>query len=341
MNLNIITDFDEINTKEFSEFVFNHPKGNIFQTPEIYEVYENTKNYEPMLLVVFDDKNEILGTLLSVIQKEHSGLLGRFSSRAIIWGGPIIKDNDLEVLDFILNEYNKIAKRKAIYSQFRNMWEWKVEEKEVFKRNGYDFEDHLDIIHNLEKTDEEFFSQMHKGRRKNVRRAIKKKVDFKEIEPKEELMKSLSLIQDTYKKVKFPMPDDSLFVASYNELYSKHFVKFFKAFYNNKIIGVRFVFCYKELIYDWYAGSSGLDSDKYPNDFLPFKVMQWGRDNAYKVFQFGGAGKPNKPYGIRDYKLKFGGDLVNWGRFEIVHKPILMKMGKLGFIIYKKVKSVF
>ena len=36
---------------------------------------------------------------------------------------------------------------------------------------------------------------------------------------------------------------------------------------------------------------------------------------------FGGAGKPDKPYGVRDYKLKFGGQLVNWGRFEKVHKP--------------------
>ena len=48
-------------------------------------------------------------------------------------------------------------------------------------------------------------------------------------------------------------------------------------------------------------------------------------------------GKPNQHYGVRDYKLKFGGKLVNFGRYEIVHKKHLFKIGKIGYYLFKKI----
>ncbi|HOF07520.1 MAG: hypothetical protein WBH72_02770 [Bacteroidales bacterium] len=41
-----------LNPAQWSSFVYDHPNGNVFQTPEMYEVYENTKNYEPIFLAV-------------------------------------------------------------------------------------------------------------------------------------------------------------------------------------------------------------------------------------------------------------------------------------------------
>ena len=327
-----------LNKVKIKDFEINYTRNNIFQTPEMYEVYKNTKNYEPVYLSVVDEKKNLLGSLLAVIQKEHSGLLGKLSSRAIIWGGPLVKNNDLEILDFILSEFNKIVKRKAIYTQFRNMWEYTEEEKGIFKKNGFLFEEHLDIIHDLALADDQFFEKMHKGRRKNVRRAIRKGLDFEEISTLKELLESLKLIRNTYSRVKMPMPDESFFISVFNDFHDKEMVKFFGCKINGKLIGTRYVFIYNKLVYDWYAGTDDNYLDYYPNDFLPFKIMQWGRNNGYKTFQFGGAGKPNKPYGVRDYKLKSGGELVNWGRFEKINQPVLMKVAKIGFELWKKFK---
>jgi len=36
---------ENIDREEWSKFVYNHPYGNIFQTPEMAEVYKRTKNY--------------------------------------------------------------------------------------------------------------------------------------------------------------------------------------------------------------------------------------------------------------------------------------------------------
>ncbi len=39
----------EPNPDKWADFVYNHPNGNIFQTPDMYQVYKHKKNYEPII----------------------------------------------------------------------------------------------------------------------------------------------------------------------------------------------------------------------------------------------------------------------------------------------------
>jgi len=329
-----------IDKNKWAQFVTQHPEGNVFQLPMFFDIYKGTPKYKPVFLSVVDDTEEILGVLLAVVQREHKGFLGKFSARSIIWGGPIIKDNNPAVLDCILKEYNKIIKGKAIYTQFRNQWEWISKEKEVFKQNGFRFEEHLDILISLKTTGDGLLNGMHQGRRKNIRRAQRIPLEFTEIVEHKDLMDCVQMIKKTYNRVGLPSPDSQFFINAHEKFKGIGGLKIFAARYNSEIIACRFVLCHNKLIYDWYAGAHEEHLDKYPNDFLPFKVMEWGISNGYELFDFGGAGKPNKEYGVRDFKLKFGGELVEFGRFEQVHNPLLMKIGRLGFAIYKKIKYV-
>lgn len=328
----------EINEKKINEYLYSLSKSNIFQTLEMYQIYKHTKNYEPVFLSVVNDDEEIFGILLAVIQKEHSGFLGKLSARSIIWGGPLVKDDNPEVLDYVLKEYNKIIKRKAIYSQFRNFWQWTDDEKLIFQKYGFHYEPHLDILIDLNKSEDELLKEMHKGRRKNIRRAARIPLEYEEIETDSEFEKCIQLIKQTYKRVKLPCPDSSFFYDTANRLKQINALKTFALKYRDKIISTRFVLCYNKLIYDWYAGTDERFLDKYPNDYLPWKAIQWGKENGYKTFDFGGAGKPNVPYGVRDYKMKFGGEMVEFGRFEKVHKSLLMELGKLSLKLWQKVQ---
>jgi len=329
-----LKDPSKLDCAKWKEFVYNHPDGNIFQTPEMYEVYKNTKNYEPVFVAAVDENQEILGTLLAVFQKEHSGLLGMFSARLIILGAPLVKDNNLEVLDFILSEYNKVAPKKAIYSQFRNMWDWK-DLKETFIKNGFVYEEHLDIFFDLTKNEEQLWNEMKRVRRKGIRQSYNKGIITNKIDLSDEevFTKAYNIILPIYKRIKLPLPDISFFKSSINN-FSDNILSL-GAFINDELIGVRIALCYNNLIYDWYAGAKDEYLNYRPNDVLPWEIMKWGIKKDYKIFQFGGAGKPNKPYGVRDYKLKFGGELVNYGRFEKVHKKGLMSLGKLLMGLYK------
>jgi serine/alanine adding enzyme len=325
-----------INKEEWNIFVINHINGNVFQTYEMFQVYEKTKFYQPFFLSVRNYSGELVGILLSNIQKER--LYGKLSARSIILGGPLVKDNNLDVLDFILKEFKKRIRGKAIYTQFRNLWHWSDQGEAIFFANGFKNIDHLDILTDLKHTDSVLFTKIHPGRRKNIRRAERVPLIFEQVTDQISIEQCELLIAETYKKLKLPYPDKSFFESANSILGSEGILKIFVAKYLGIIIGCRYELCYKDLVYDWYAGTNERHLDKYPNDFIPWKIMQWGHNNGYTTFDFGGAGKPDVPYGVREHKLKFGGNIVNNGRFEQVHNKLFYLTGSLGVKVFRLLK---
>ncbi len=327
-----------IKIKDWSAFVEAHPNGNIFQTPEMYDVYLRTENTEPILTIVFDKNETVQGILLAIIQKEYKGILGNISSRSIIIGGPLVKDNNPEILEYILKSYNDKIKEKVVFSQFRNLWDWD-KLKPIFNKIGYEYDAHLDILIDIKPKENDLWKKINSKARNKIRKAIKSDVTFEVMKPTDALVeKAYKIFQDIYKKAKIPLASKSLFENSCKVLSEKNMIKYFCAIKDGQIIGVRIGLLYKNLIYDWYAGSLQ-DYYKYnPNDFLPYNTLVWGHNNGFETFDFGGAGKPDVPYGVRDHKMKFGGELMEFGRFEKVHKPKLMSVAKAGLELYKMIK---
>ena len=54
------------------------------------------------------------------------------------------------------------------------------------------------------------------------------------------------------------------------------------------------------------------------------------------MIDFMGAGKPNIEYGVRDYKLRFGGELKEDGRFTVIFKPMMYRFGLFALKILSK-----
>jgi len=156
------------------------------------------------------------------------------------------------------------------------------------------------------------------------------------LDDNENIKNVILLLKMTYDRVKMPFSYDNLFFNS--QLLLDKNVKFFGAFLDDKMIAGQVRLCYNDTVYAWYAGSDSDYFNKRPNDFLLWNVILWSKDNHYSVFDFGGAGKPNVPYGVREYKMKFGGELVNYGRYQKEHKIILMYIGRFAFKLYKTFK---
>lgn len=333
----IIKDAKDIDDKLLSEFVFHHSRGNIFNTPELYNIYTKTKNYTPVFLTAVDEDNNILGCILCIIQKEDIGFFSYFTSRSIVWGAPLIKNDDVYITNLLLKELVNKTKHRSIYIQIRNLWNTN-EISKSFLLNKFKYIEHCNILFDLNESYEALFSSIHKGRRKNIRRAERMGIILDEVSNNNEFDYSLSLIKKTYKRINHPFPDESFFKNAKEILSDKKMIRFFVLKLNDEIISTRFVLCYKNLVYDWYAGTDAKHLDKYPNDIFPWEIIKWSKKNGYSVFDFGGAGKSNEKYGVRDYKLKFGGEFVNWGRFEKIHNFFLFKSGKLGLKIWKSIK---
>jgi serine/alanine adding enzyme len=332
-----ITDSPDI--IKWSEFVHNHPCGNIFQTPAMAEVYKRTKNYEPITLAAIDRKNdEILAFLQTVRIKEISEFLGSFSARSILQGGPLFIENEKGIKAFkvLMEHYDKIAQKKTLYTQIRTMWD--TSNISNFLSNmGYEYEEHLNFLIDLNRPEEEIWQDIHKSRRKGINRAANNGVVMDKVRDKKYIPIFYGIVEETYKNAKIPLADISLIESAFDLLVPKNMATFYIAKYEDAFVGARAVLNYQGLIYDWYAGALLDYLSLYVNEALVWHILKEGANNSYRIFNFGGAGKPNEEYGVREFKRRFGGKMVNFGRYTKIHSPIKMKIAEKGFEMYRKI----
>jgi len=326
----------EIDRLKWSHFIHNHSNGNIFQTPEMYEVFRDIKNCEPVFLALIDRKNEILGVLLAQIQKFYSEFLSKFTARSVILGGPIIKDNDTEIGKILLKKFDEIISKKVIYSQFRNLWCTKYY-KDSFSNCYYNYEEHLNILIDLTIGEEALWKGLNKSRKEGIRKARRNGLIFEASNSKDIIPTFYNLLKMTYKNAKLPYPSIDFFYSLSKNL-SPNNIKFFTLRKENKFLVILVALVFNRCLYAYYIGRI-LDNNYLkmkPVDSLYWEVLLWGLKNGCKTFDWLGAGKPNQEYGVRRFKLQFGGKLVEFGRYEKVYKPFLMKLGKFGLKLKQK-----
>lgn len=153
--------------KEVDDFVKNHPNGSIFQSFILFNIYNLSTSHEPVMLVSINDDELINGVLLGVVAAEGSGIKKFFSRRSIVFFGPLAFKNDDKVLSSLLTNYNKLVRAKAIFTQIRNGRDWS-DSLNLFSSLGYQFEDHLDIIHCLRGSEDELWKKMDYSKGKDI-----------------------------------------------------------------------------------------------------------------------------------------------------------------------------
>lgn len=330
----------EINRQAWSNFVYNHSDGNVFQGPDMYDIYKNTKNYEPLFLAVVGDDDELLGTLLAVIQREYRGPVGDLTARSIIWGGPLVKNNENSVLHMILDEYNKIISKKGVFTQIRNLWDFS-NKITIFTQYGYRYSEHLNFVVDLSIGKEKLFSNLSASKRRQIRKAREKEnveiVLATDVDDIVEFYTILSSYYSTY--IKKPVPPLEFFLLILKILVQKGLAKIFLVKHNNHIIGG--IVCpisrnvSRTTIYELYVCGSREHNSLFPSVMATWAPIEWGAENKIHAFDFMGAGKPDVMYGVREFKAKFGGRLVNYGRFEKVHQPLKFHVAKVGFKMWQ------
>ena len=328
--IKIIDSFDK---QQWDVFVQNHPHGNIFQTSDMAEVYRQTKNYDPISLAAVDsDSGKMLAVVQAAVIREIGGLLSSLSARSVIQGGPLFVEgkNGLQAVAKLMEHYDDVVRKKVVYTQIRNMWDTQ-EIGDILGSLGYTYEEHLNFMIDLNRPSEEIWRNIHKSRRKGINRAEKTDISIRSVEGLAELGECYNLIEDTYKNVKVPLTDITLFKAAYNILSPIGVADFYIAIQNGKPVGTRITLKYNDEVHDWYAGS--LKDAAYVDEALVWHIL---KENAGKhVFDFGGAGHPQKPYGVREFKRRFGGDLVSNGRFIKIYNTVLFTSIKYALKLCK------
>lgn len=306
-----------------------------FHHDDFQEAIRVTNQGQTIDLFEKDSFGNTKAFLRGVFQDESSGKIPLVGMRAIVRGVPIVDNNDLNVLKKLLLKYIENVKTKVVLSQFRNTYDLSFA-RPLFQEIGFTYYDHLNYLFDLSLGIDRLWQNTNKIVKKNVTRAYKKGVSVEITNSINDLMEAYDIVSTIYYKLKLPLVKKEFIKKLLDLAKVDKGLKVFVAKHENQIIGTRMVLLYKGYIYDYYAGSKEEYYNKYPNDLLPWEVIKWGSENKMRIFDFGGAGHPNKEYGVREYKKKFGGELVNYGRFEIIHKPFLYKISKAGFKIMQK-----
>jgi serine/alanine adding enzyme len=338
MTIRIVRDLE---VQTWRDFLSSHPQANVFHTPEMFEVFTRARGHAPALWAAIAGRR-VLALLLPVRITSMDGWMGRLVTRSVVFGG-VLSDSSMEAreaLSALLEEYNRDAKRSTLFTEIRNLSDAGTI-LPVLVQNGYAYEDHLNFQVDLRRTPDEVFQDIGPRTRKNIRRALKKnEVRIKEITDKAGITVAYALLERTYRMARVPLADRSLFEAAFEVFRPAGMLRCLLAYVPQGPAAVTFELLFKEAIHGWYGGIDRRFSAYSPNELLTWHMLEWGIENGFHLYDFGGAGRSDKKYGVRDFKAKFGGRLVAYGRNVCVHRPILTRLSRIGYHFYQRSRLV-
>ena len=321
----------------WDDFVKSHPRGNSFQMSLFYEFYIHTSEFRPFYCVAKDSNSKkLLGGFLFVIQRKSKRIPDRFFRRSLIVGGPLIPTNREKILDGLLKVYADFTKHKAIYSEIRNLHSWS-HQIDVFLKNGFKYEAHLN--YQIPLTNRDVEASFSKSKRRQIKKAISNGAKIIENPNIEQVNQFYKILADLYRtKINKPLPDWHFFESFYNNVVQKGHGKYLLVHFDGRIVGGIMLPIYQhKMVYEWYV--AGLDHEykqAYPSVLATWAGIKFAMDNEFTGFDFMGAGVPSHSYGVREFKSKFGGRILNYGRFTNSHYKVFHWFIKMFLKLFSK-----
>jgi lipid II:glycine glycyltransferase (peptidoglycan interpeptide bridge formation enzyme) len=328
---------DTLDEQAWREFVDQHPQGNVFQTPEMFHVFSRAKGYRPILRAAIEN-NQVLALLLPVQVTLQNGPFRRLTTRSIVYGSTLCLPDMVgkEALVALLRNYTQLARRQSLFTELRHLSDQGAYQP-VFTQCGFEYQEHLNYLINLNSPTEEIFNRIGARTRKHIRRELRKgNIVVEDAQHSSQIKILYELIKKSYLDAHIPLADFSLFKAAFDVLHPQNMVKFWLVRSGDKYIASSVELIYKDVVYGWYGGVDRTYSSYTPNELLMWHILKWGAENGYRMYDFGGAGIPGEQYGVRDFKSKFGGQLVCHGRNLYVHSPGLLRMSSLAYNILRR-----
>ncbi len=321
--------FRHIDMKQWNDLTQKSSTASWFQTPQAYSFYEEVADeLTPFAYAVLsDEKLELKGVCVGYIVPEvdthfpsFTNVYRYFTSRAIILGGPMLADDitDDQLCELLSTLNSQLS--TTIYIETRNFNDysrWKA----VFEKCGFAYQPHYNYIQNPVT----IASDIDRNRRRNIEQSEQNGLLVAE--------GTASDIKDFYALL-FNLYRHQLHIP----VFSRHFfeqlvnqpdAKLLVAKYKGKIVGGELCVALQDkVLYDWYGCGINTLKHVHPSEYITYKTIEWARDNKIERFDFMGAGSPDKTYGVRDFKARFGGQLVEYGRFLCVNAASRYKLGK-------------
>jgi predicted N-acyltransferase len=272
------------------------------------------------ILFVARDGSGVAGVIVANLYYQlhfRAILLNPF--RLQVNGAPMLREGHPgkeNVLAALLGEVSVFADQHVPVTEFRN-FPCPAEEREIFASGGFSFEPHLNLLKPLT-TEEEAWRSLSKCRRRQIKRALQ---NGAQVVPAQ----SASHIRDLYKilytlyhrKIHKKLPPYRTFIEFFRRSQETGDGVILVVLANGRVTGgIVCLIEHGKCLTEWYI--CGLDHESkeiYPSVMATWGGIQYACQLGLPAFNFLGLGKPGVPYGVRDFKLRFGGNVENYGRF--------------------------
>lgn len=322
----------ELDPELWREFLYNNPHAGIFHTPEMFAVFARTSGYEPGLWAALDAGGCPVALFAPVRIALLGGPMGLLTSRAVAYSGVACRcgRDEQAALSLLLQAYGRERSSSVLFTELRNAAPVGCLQP-TLDAHGYQHEDHLNFYINLTQPETALWGNIRSSARRNVRKAETMGVVVDEVTEPDGLGPAYEVLRAVYKRLQVPLPDISLFVAALEVLRPAGMMHVFVARLDDTPIGALTLLIHQGVMTYWYTGTLREFSAFRPADLLVWHALKLGADSGCRLFDFGGGGRPDEEYGVRDFKAKFGGELVNYGRHLCVHAPRRLQLSRMGY----------
>jgi serine/alanine adding enzyme len=329
--------------QELSEFFHSNPPT-FFQSLHFLELLNGLAGFKPFMILLRQD-NKIAATLSGTSISEGSGLKSLVSERTLIYGHPVIdaEGRENEALAALLRKLQIISK-KSLFIQFRND-NYTSNFEPVFQHAGFRLRGRLNLIKPIHDLDAAW-SELSASRRRQINNSRKNGLEIIEKPDLEQVKDFYLLLRALYKhRVRKPLPSYEFFekfhaLGSNPDFYGRIILCSFEG----RIVGgIVCPFTLGGAVYEWYV--CGLDKEYrdmkiYPSVMATWAAMEAGHRIGCARFDFMGLGLPERAYGVRDFKARFGGEWVNYGRWSRINKPLLYSVAELGYNVLRLIRRI-
>lgn len=304
-----------------------------FQTPDFLSFFNQFAGLGADVFAIKREEDYVV--LCLVTYQKETGIKGYFSRRAIVYGGPLISEKaSVQHLYELMQHIKEFYSRKTIYIEIRNYFDY-AKYSNLLNKCGFKYIPWLNF-HLATPSVDIVSAKVSKSRMRQIKSAKKNGVFWREAQTESEVEAFYNILKELYRdKIKKPLFDLEFFL----KFFHSNIGKFLLVLYNSKVIGgIMCPILPGKSIYEFYV--CGLDAeykDQYPSIMATWAAIEFAEQNKISLFDFMGAGSPNEAYGVREFKARFGGEQVEYGRFLFVLNPFLFTLGKIGL----KTLSIF
>ena len=327
--------YPDIDPQQWQALIDRSPYATWFQTKEAYEFYASLPDEMTPFALGIEEDGHLVGVIVGYTTQETNPIKQLLTCRSIIIGGPLLDEHiSDEALSALLSAVAPASRlMKPIYIETRNFHDYS-RWKEVFQYSGFAYQPHLNFHIDTSSLDL-VESRLGKNRKRDIKTSIRDGATIIECPTIEQVRTYYALLKQLYTtKIKTPLFSWNFF----EKLHAHPNGRFILVELNGEIIGGTVcVLLPNKCIYEWFVcGRDGEWKSIFPSSLATYAGIRYAAEHGCTRFDMMGAGKPDEAYGVRDFKARFGGELVEHGRFLCVHKPLLYWIGKMGVKLLKK-----